>query len=382
MEGKKEKKSKKVKKAITPTASMDLSAVLGGGDKDFAEAGLASLFDSAVATAVPAPPSSAVTEAGGSRRSRQEEEEEEEAVVGELDGRKRPTKHPKPDPEEEKARLERTIFVGGVPVSNKQEKLAKHFSKYGPVESVRFRSIAFTRMSNPQMRRVGYIKGTFNPNQETCNAYVVFEQKASAELALAENGKDDFAEGFHLRVDTAVEPTISHKKSIFIGNLPFDASERAVREAFAEIGPIEYVRLVRDKVTSLGRGYAYVCFEKREGAKAAAELTNVKVGGRVLRIERCKKPSEGGEKVGSGKNAMAGRNGGGGRSGSTVGRGRGGGGRDFKGRGGGGGRGTGRGRGRDDSGGRGRGGGGRGGGGGGRGGGGRGGERVSKRSKQ
>jgi nucleolar protein 12 len=55
------------------------------------------------------------------------------------------------------------------------------------------------------------------------------------------------------------------------------------------------VRVVRDAVTSLGRGYAYVCFEKREGAKAAAELEGVKIGGRLVRIERCKKPAKEGE---------------------------------------------------------------------------------------
>ena len=220
-------------------------------------------------------------------------------------------KLPKPDPEAERERLERTIFVGGVPVSNKQQPLIAHFSRYGKVESVRMRSIAFSRMSNPQMRKVGFIKGSFNPNQETCNAYIVFKEKASAEAALAENGKDDFAEGFHLRVDTAVEPTISHKKSIFVGNLAFTASEREVRQAFAEAGPIEYVRLVRDKVTSLGRGYAYVCFERREGAKAAAAMENVKVGNRVVRIERCKKP--GSEKEGGSDTKRFKSGGGGGR---------------------------------------------------------------------
>ena len=137
------------------------------------------------------------------------------------------------DPEEEKRKAERTVFVGGVPVAvAKNDRLAKYFAKFGKVDSVRFRSIAMTQMSNPQMRRVGFIKGQFNQKQETCNAYVVFADKASVPLALAENGRDDFAEGFHLRVDT-LEPTISHKKSVFVGNLPFDVSDRLVRDAFA-----------------------------------------------------------------------------------------------------------------------------------------------------
>jgi RNA recognition motif-containing protein len=83
-----------------------------------------------------------------------------------------------------------------------------------------------------------------------------------------------------------------HKKTVFVGNLPFKASERQIHEVFAEHGAIEYVRLVRDKVTSLGRGYAYVCFEKRESAQIVSKLENVKVGERVVRIERCMKPQD------------------------------------------------------------------------------------------
>jgi RNA recognition motif-containing protein len=54
------------------------------------------------------------------------------------------------DPEAEKERLERTIFVGGVPVTNKTDKIEKHFSKYGKIESVWFRSVAFSKMANPK----------------------------------------------------------------------------------------------------------------------------------------------------------------------------------------------------------------------------------------
>ncbi len=198
--------------------------------------------------------------------------------------------HPPSDPEQLRLKQARTVFVGGIPTALvKGDKLARHFAKYGRVESVRFRSIAMAKMSNPQMRRVGFYKGEFNEKVETCNGYVVFADQNSVPLALADNGRDDLAPGFPLRIDT-VEPTISHKKSVFVGNLPFAAQEREVREAFVDCGPIEYVRIVRDKTTSLGRGYAYVCFVKREGAKLAAAKTDVEVGGRVLRIERCKKP--------------------------------------------------------------------------------------------
>jgi nucleolar protein 12 len=214
------------------------------------------------------------------------DEEDQEKCEAKL--KKKKKVKPAVDLEEEKERLERTVFVGGIPTSViKGEKLAKYFQKFGKVESVRFRSIAMAKMSNAQMRRVGYIKGEFNEKQETCNGYVVFEDKNSVPLALAENGRDDFVSGYPLRVDK-VEPTISHKKSVFVGNLPFTVQERELRAAFEDCGAIEYVRVVRDKATSLGRGYAYVCFVKREGAKLAAEKSKVEVGGRAVRIERCK----------------------------------------------------------------------------------------------
>jgi nucleolar protein 12 len=172
--------------------------------------------------------------------SAQSDEEKQERMEMALTKKKKKKKIVPADPEEEKRRAERTVFVGGVPVAvAKTDRLAKYFSKFGKVESVRFRSIAMAQMSNPQMRRVGFIKGQFNEKQETCNAYVVFADKASLPLALVENGKDDFAEGFHLRVDT-LEPTISHKKSVFVGNLPFDVADRLVREAFAVSAELLY----------------------------------------------------------------------------------------------------------------------------------------------
>ncbi len=57
--------------------------------------------------------------------------------------RKKKKDYPKPDEAVEAEKLHRTIFVGGLPVTNKHRKIAKHFSKYGAVESVRIRSVAY-----------------------------------------------------------------------------------------------------------------------------------------------------------------------------------------------------------------------------------------------
>ena len=50
------------------------------------------------------------------------------------------------------------------------------------------------------------------------------------------------------------------KRSVFLGNLPFDVGDDAVREHFVECGTVENVRIVRDAKTGLGKGFGYLLF--------------------------------------------------------------------------------------------------------------------------
>lgn len=47
----------------------------------------------------------------------------------------------------EKDKLPRTVFVGNLPASVKKKELKKEFAQYGPVESVRLRSLALQEVS-------------------------------------------------------------------------------------------------------------------------------------------------------------------------------------------------------------------------------------------
>jgi len=82
--------------------------------------------------------------------------------------------------------------------------------------------------------------------------------------ALEENGS--LLEGKHIRVDVTSKPagvqaTPDHRRSIFVGNLPFVATDEHLWEAFASSGEIEAVRLVRDAHTNVGKGFAFVTFK-------------------------------------------------------------------------------------------------------------------------
>jgi RNA recognition motif-containing protein len=73
-----------------------------------------------------------------------------------------------------------------------------------------------------------------------------------------------------------------HKK-IYIGNLPFTASDREVRELFSDFGHVEAVDLVTDRDTGRPRGFGFV--EMSSGAEEAIEALNLKDrGGRILTV--------------------------------------------------------------------------------------------------
>ena len=57
------------------------------------------------------------------------------------------------------------------------------------------------------------------------------------------------------------------KKTIFIGNLPYDAKEEELRSFLSSAGKIENVRIVRDKFTHQGKGMGYVKFGEEAGTK-------------------------------------------------------------------------------------------------------------------
>ena len=182
-----------------------------------------------------------------------------------------------PDSDE---RLERTIFVGNIPVSATRKELKSFFSKYGAVESVRLRSVPIAKAKGS--KRVAILTKKFHPERNSMNAYVVFSDNSTAEQAVKSRGlvfKD-----MHLRVDTAVKKDVNYKLSVFVGNLPFNIQEEEVREHFSQCGDVDDVRIIRDKETGIGKGFGYVRFQKAECVGFAIKLQNSELKGRRIRV--------------------------------------------------------------------------------------------------
>ncbi|HEX3343156.1 MAG TPA: RNA-binding protein [Polyangiaceae bacterium] len=74
-------------------------------------------------------------------------------------------------------------------------------------------------------------------------------------------------------------------RRLFVGNLPHDTTEEAVRAAFAAQGDVVEVHVVQDRYTGRCRGFAFVTLATAEQAKRAAEALNgTPFAGRMLRV--------------------------------------------------------------------------------------------------
>ncbi|MBN2372067.1 MAG: RNA-binding protein [Vicinamibacteria bacterium] len=72
---------------------------------------------------------------------------------------------------------------------------------------------------------------------------------------------------------------------LFVGNLPFTATEAAVRAAFEKHGTIEDVHLATDRTTGRSRGFAFVTLNSDEGiASVISKMDGALLDGRPLRV--------------------------------------------------------------------------------------------------
>ena len=96
---------------------------------------------------------------------------------------------------------------------------------------------------------------------------------------------------------------------LYVGNLPFSASEESVREIFAQDGrEVAEVKLITDRDTGRPRGFGFVEMGNSEDADAAVSALNgYTMDGRPLTVNEARERSSGGGGGGGG-----GRGGGGG----------------------------------------------------------------------
>ena len=86
---------------------------------------------------------------------------------------------------------------------------------------------------------------------------------------------------------------------VFVGNLPFSATEDQLRQLFATHGEVASVSIVKDKFTDRSRGFAFVEMSNAEAATAAiSALANHSMDNRPLTINIARERTEGGSRGG------------------------------------------------------------------------------------
>jgi len=104
---------------------------------------------------------------------------------------------------------------------------------------------------------------------------------------------------------------------LFVGNLSFNTTEEAIRDAFAEFGEVVEAKLVTDRDTGRSRGFAFVEMTSADAAtKAIQEMNGARLDGRPLRVNlaEARRDTRGGG--GGGGFSRSPRGGGGGDRGS------------------------------------------------------------------
>lgn len=75
--------------------------------------------------------------------------------------------------------------------------------------------------------------------------------------------------------------------NIYVGNLPFSATEDEIRDLFAAHGSVTSVNLITDRETGRPRGFGFV--EMDSGGEEAIEALNqTEIGGRRLNVNVAK----------------------------------------------------------------------------------------------
>lgn len=145
-------------------------------------------------------------------------------------------------------------------------------------------------------------------------AYIEFEEASSAAKAFSLNGQDFFGAPMVIQsaqTDRNSRPsgewhpstshTVNHSSSnpnsrphlppncyrVYVGGLNVNLTEEMIKLVFEPFGPIVRLELMKDRVTNVSRGYAFITYANEEdGKKAVQALDGFELAGKALRVSK------------------------------------------------------------------------------------------------
>ncbi len=94
--------------------------------------------------------------------------------------------------------------------------------------------------------------------------------------------------------------------NIYVGNLSFKTTEDELRQAFANVGEVSSVNIIKDKFTGESKGFGFVeMADQKEATTAISTLNGKELNGRALNVNEARprndKPRGGGSGGGGGR---------------------------------------------------------------------------------
>ncbi|HEU4687134.1 MAG TPA: RNA-binding protein [Vicinamibacterales bacterium] len=84
---------------------------------------------------------------------------------------------------------------------------------------------------------------------------------------------------------------------LYVGNLPFTATEESIRNLFAPHGTVEKISLISDRDTGRPRGFGFVEMSNSDASRAMQALNGKEFDGRALKINEAQdRPRSGGSR--------------------------------------------------------------------------------------
>ncbi|KAI4111965.1 MAG: hypothetical protein LQ338_008341, partial [Usnochroma carphineum] len=191
------------------------------------------------------------------------------AVTGGYGSRDSSFQKPEPPPNQ-------TVYVGNLFFDVREDDLRREFEKMGAIESVKL------IMDNRGLSKgFGYI--TFTSQEAATEAIQVYNNQPFEGRRLTVQYAAQRAGASPLRTRTEPSPP---SRTLFIGNMAFDMSDRELNNLFREIRNVVDVRVAIDRRTGQPRGFAHADFTDVESAKEALlALSGREVCNRTLRVD-------------------------------------------------------------------------------------------------
>ncbi len=85
---------------------------------------------------------------------------------------------------------------------------------------------------------------------------------------------------------------------LFVGGLPWSASEHTLKEVFCKYGTVEDVKIITDRETGKSKGFGFITFDNQHSATAAKnEMNGQEIDGRVITVDEAReKPRNRGDR--------------------------------------------------------------------------------------